>query len=60
MNKTKYCINHDCDVMSCVHNPKNNPNPNETYRVYHLEENPLYCKKGAFNRYQVEDENDQD
>lgn len=54
-----YCNNFNCDIIDCMHNPKNIPDPNQTERVAHLEENPLYCKKGTFNRYQVEVDEDE-
>lgn len=53
-----YCINHNCDITDCVRNPKHIENTNETHRVSHFEDNPLYCKKANWNGYQVKEEKD--
>jgi hypothetical protein len=58
MSKNFYCNKLDCDVTSCIHNPKNFTNHGEPYDLVHLEDNPLYCTKPNWNGYQVKEEKD--
>lgn len=56
--KQRYCKKTDCDVMTCRHNPKNIKEYGALIEFVHLEDNPLYCTKGNWYGYQVEENKD--